>query len=322
LRQSLRDLDAAFRNLFDSKAGRRRGPRVAEPRFKSRKDHRQAVRFTANARFGITSGRKLSLPKIGEVAVRWSRDLPSGPSPVAVVEDASGRYFASFVVETDPAADLERFAFDPDAAYAQTGIDLGLAHFAVLSDGEKVAAPRFLRKEERKLAKLPKCLARKQKGSNNREKAVAKVARQHARVADQRRDFHHKLSTDLVRDSQAICVEDLCVKGLARTRRAKPVHDAGWPGFVGMLEYKCKRYGRAFAKVDRFAPTSQVCSACGVQDGPKPLNVREWTCAGCGARHDRDVNAAINIRAAGLAVLACGGSVRPKRETSRAGSSR
>ena len=139
-----------------------------------------------------------------------------------------------------------------------------------------------------------------------------KVARAHARVADARREFHHQLSTALIRENQAIAVETLSVKGFARTRMAKSVHDAGWSSFLDMLEYKARKYGRTLVRIGRFEPTSQVCSAYGVKDGPKPLSVREWTCQECGTRHDRDVNAAINIKmAAGLAVSACGAQVRP-----------
>lgn len=313
--QALGDLNTAYRNFFGSIAGKRQGPKIREPRFRSRKDNRQAIRFTRNG-FSLREGGKLYLAKIGEIKVRWSRALPSQPSSVTIVKDAAGRYFASFVVVTDPDEDLERLPL-PDEA-AETGIDLGLTNFAILSDGTKVDSPKFLRRAERKLKKLQQDLARKQKGSNNRKKAVLKVARAHAKVADSRRDFHHKLSTRIIAENQGVYVEDLAVNGLGRTRLAKSVHDAGWSQFVGMLEYKAARYGRGFAKVDRFAPTSQVCSACGVSDGPKPLAVREWTCGGCGARHDRDVNAARNILklgqvAAGRAetLNACGGDVRP-----------
>lgn len=316
LQQALRDNDRAYFNFFDSIKRIRKGARVGAPRFRSRRENRQAIRFTANAKFKVAPGGKLALPKVGEVAVRWSRDLPSEPSSVTIIKDASGRYFASFVVVTDPEEDLERLPL-PDEA-AEVGIDLGLASFAVLSDGTVIDNPKFLRRAERKLKRLQQDLARKQKGSNNRKKAVLKVARAHAHVADARRDFHHKLSTELIRENQAVYVEDLAVAGLGRTRLAKSVHDAGWSAFVLMLEYKAARYGRGFAKVDRFAPTSQVCSACGVKDGPKPLSVREWTCGGCGARHDRDVNAARNILklgqvAAGRAetLNACGAQVRP-----------
>jgi putative transposase len=302
LQQSLRDLDSAYKNFFDGLKGKR--PRMGAPRYKSRKDTRQAVRFTANARWSITPGGKLRLPKIGDVKVKWSRSLPSVPSTVTVVKDSAGRYFASFVV-TGPAETL------PEAT-PEIGIDLGLTHFAVLSDGTKIDSPRFLRRAEKRLKKAQRALSRKEKGSKNRDRARHKVARAHAQVADARREFHHQLSTRLIRENQAVAVEDLAVKGLARTRLAKSVHDAGWSAFVAMLEYKAVRYGRTFVRVGRFEPTSQVCSACGMQDGPKPLHVRVWTCRACGAVLDRDTNAAVNVaKAAGLAVSARGAQVRP-----------
>lgn len=216
-----------------------------------------------------------------------------------------GRYFASFVVETGPEEVL------PDAT-PEVGIDLGLGHFAVLSDGTKIASPRFLRRAEKQLKKAQRALSRKEKGSKNRDKARIRVARAHTRVADRRREFHHQLSTQLIRENQAVAVEDLAVKGLARTRLAKSVYDAGWSAFVRMLEYKAARYGRTFVRIGRFEPTSQVCSACGVQDGPKPLHIRIWACGACGTVLDRDINAAINIaKAAGLAASARGAQVRP-----------
>ncbi|MFJ8959662.1 RNA-guided endonuclease InsQ/TnpB family protein [Lentzea sp. NPDC102401] len=293
LQQALADLNIAYRNFFASVTGRRKGRKVARPRFRSRKDNRQAVRFTRNARFAVLGNGRLRLPKIGDLAVRWSRDLPAEPSSVTIVKDATGRYFASFVVTTRQDEALP-------AVESEVGIDLGLTHFAVLSDGTKVAAPRFLRQAARRLARLQKSLSRKVKGSNNRRKAVIKVARAHARVADTRRDWQHKLSTAIIRDNQAVYVEDLCVAGLCRTRLAKSVHDAGWASFSGMLEYKAARYGRGFARIDRWLPTSQTCSECGRIDGPKPLSVRSWTCP-CGSVHDRDINAARNVLAAGQA---------------------
>ena len=305
LQQALADLTAAYRNFFASAAGRRKGPRVAPPRFRSRKDRRQSIRFTRNARFAVTAGGKLRLPKIGDIAVRWSRDLPSEPSSVTVIMDAAGRYFASFVIQA---------AADPlPQAGAEAGIDLGLTHFAVLSDGRKVASPRFLRRAERRLRTAHKALSRKAPGSSNRARARIRVARVHARVADARRDWLHKESTRIIRETQAVYVEDLCVAGLGRTRLAKSVHDAGWSAFVHMLEYKAARHGRTFARTGRFEPTSQVCSACGTKDGPKPLGVRTWTCAACGTVHDRDLNAARNILALGRRerLNACGGGVRP-----------
>ena len=148
------------------------------------------------------------------------------------------------------------------------GIDLGLTHFAVLSDGTKIASPRFLRRAEKKLKRAQRALSRKQEGSQNRDKAKNRVARAHVRVGDARRDFHHQLSTALIRENQAVAVEDLAVNGLARTRMAKSVHDAGWSAFVHMLEYKARLYGRRFYRIGRFEPTSQVCSACGAGMGP------------------------------------------------------
>jgi putative transposase len=221
-----------------------------------------------------------------------------------VIKDSAGRYFASFVVDIEPGALPE--------AETVIGIDLGLGHFAVLSDGRKICAPQFLRCAEKNLQRRQRELSRKQKGSRNRDKARVKAARAYAKVADARRDFHHQLSTALIRDNQAVAVEDLAVKGLGRTRLAKSVHDAGWSSFVAMLEYKARLYGRQFHRIGRFEPTSQTCSACGVKDGRKPLHVRTWQCRACGVWLDRDINAAVNVaKAAGLAVTACGAQVRP-----------
>ncbi|MFE2578679.1 RNA-guided endonuclease InsQ/TnpB family protein, partial [Streptomyces sp. NPDC059378] len=274
LQQSLRDLDTAYRNFFDALKGKR--PTMGAPRLKSKRDNRQSIRFTANAAWRITPGGKLRLPKIGDLEVKWSRCLPSTPTTVTVAKDAAGRYFASFVVETDASEVLPQTT-------AEIGIDLGLGHFAVLSDGTKVDSPRFLRRAERRLKKAQRELFRKEKGSGNRNKARVKVARAHARVADARREFHHRLSTRIIRENQAVAVEDLAVKGLARTRLAKSVHDAGWSAFVKMLEYKAARYGRTFTKIGRFEPTSQVCSQCGVKDGPNPRVGRRGGVSGCGA---------------------------------------
>jgi putative transposase len=304
LQQALADLNAAYRNFFASVKGTRKGPKVARPKFRSRRNHRQAIRFTANAPFKVLANGKLRLPKIGDVPVRWSRPLPSEPSSVTIVKDSAGRYFASFVVQAKPGTLRE--------AESVVGVDLGLMHFVVLSDGRKIDAPQFLRRAERMLKRRQQDLSRKQKGSANRDKARLKVARAHARVADARRDFHHQLSTALIRENQAVAVEDLAVKGLGRTRMAKSVHDAGWSSFVAMLEYKARRYGRGFIRIGRFEPTSQECCLCGRRDDPKPLHIRAWQCPGCGGWLDRDINAAVNVaKAAGLAVTACGAQVRP-----------
>ncbi len=318
LQQALADLNTAYRNFFASLSGKRKGPHIAPPRYRSKKDSRQAIRFTKNARFSITPGGRLRLPKIGDVAVRWSRSLPAEPSSVTVVKDAAGRYFASFVVKV---------AGQPlPQAQTEIGIDLGLGHFAVLSNGRKIGSPRFLRRAEKKLKRLQRALSRKEKGSNNRAKARHAVARRHAKVADARREFHHQESTRIIRDNQTVIVEDLAVGGLARTRLAKSVHDAGWSAFVAMLEYKAALYGRTFHRINRWFPSSRMCSKCGALAESMPLNVRSWVCP-CGAAHDRDVNAAINILAAGRAerLNACGDLVRPPlavAQVSEAGSHR
>jgi putative transposase len=307
--QACQDARRAYRNWFDSLSGKRKGRKVGHPRFRSRKDHRQSVRLTRNG-FAL-HGDLLYVAKIGGMRVRWSRPLPSVPSSVTVIREADGRYYASFVVEVAAAA--------LPAASADIGLDLGLTTLAVASDGEKIANPRHLRARQRNLAQAQRALCRKQKGSANRAKARVRVAVQHRKVREARADYLHKTALRLIRDNQAVYVEDLAVSGLARTRLAKSVHDAGWATLVRLLEEKAQRYGRTVVKVGRWFPSSQVCSMCGVKDGPKPLSVREWTCGACGARHDRDVNAARNILFEGRKVAAgqadtlnaCGGTVRP-----------
>jgi putative transposase len=300
--QACQDARRAYRNWFDSLSGKRKGRKVGHPAFR-RKHHRQSIRLTRN---GFTlHGERLYVAKAGDIRVEWSRPLPSVPSSVTVIKEPDGRYYASFVVEREatplPACDRE------------TGIDLGLASLAVTSDGEVIGNPRFLRAKERKLARAQRALSRKRKGSANRAKARRRVAVLHRKVRETRLDHAHKTALRLVRDNQAVYAEDLCVSGLARTRLARSVHDAGWSQFLRLIEEKSAQYGRTFAKIGRFEPTSQVCSACGAKDGPKPLSVREWTCAACGTVHDRDVNAAKNILAAGRAdnPNACGAQVRP-----------
>jgi putative transposase len=284
-------------------SGKRKGRKAGHPRFRSRKDNRQSVRLTRN---GFTlHGDRVYIAKVGDVKIRWSRPLPSEPSSVTVIREADGRYYVSFVVERDaqPLPVIGR----------ETGIDVGLDRLAVTSDGEVIPNPRFLRARERHLGRAQRALARKKKGSANRAKARHRVAVLHRRVRETRLDHAHKTALRLIRDNQAVYAEDLAVAGLARTRLAKSVHDAGWSQFLRLLEEKAEHYGRTLHRIGRFVPSSQVCSACGVKDGPKPLSVRTWTCLSCGVVHDRDVNAARNILAAGQAdrLNACGGNVRP-----------
>jgi putative transposase len=186
-----------------------------------------------------------------------------------------------------------------------------------LSTGEKITNPRHERRDRTRLAKAQRVLAKKEKGSRNRDKARIKVAKVHARIADRRRDFLHKLSTRLVRENQTIVIEDLTVRNMLKNRTlARAISDASWSELRSMLEYKTQWYGRDLIAVDRWYPSSRTCSACGHLVAKLPLNIREWTCAACGTVHDRDENAAKNILAAGLAVSACGAGVRPQRRTS------
>jgi putative transposase len=305
--QACQDARRAHRNWLDSRFGKRKGRRVGHPRFRT-KHGRQSIRLSRNG-FAVR-GTRLYVAKVGQLRVRWSRELPSVPSSVTVIREPDGRYYASFVVERDPTP------LRP--VLRNAGIDLGLVVFATIavSDGtvETLANPRPLRAAERRLTHVQRQLSRKQKGSKNRAKARLRVAIAHRKVRDQRADHHHKLALRLIRENQAIAVEDLAVAGLARTRLAKSVHDAGWTRFVSLLDAKAAQYGRQVVKVGRWVPTSQTCSGCGHRDGPKPLGIRAWRCPACGMVHDRDVNAARNILvAAGLAetLTACGGHVRP-----------
>lgn len=287
LQQALRHLDSAWKNCFEKRA--------AQPRFK-RKDGEQSATFVRSAMKVTTDG--VTLSKIdGLLDIRWSRDLPSDPSSCTVTKDVTGRYHISFVVEFEP-AQLE-------PVEQAVGVDLGLTHLAILSDGEKIENPRFLQNDLDKLARAQRSLARKKKGSSNRRKQKLKVARLHARIAQKRKDQAHQLSTRLIRENQAIAVESLAVKHMVRNRSlARSISDAGWGMFVRMLEYKAAWYGRTVIKIDRWFPSSKTCSDCEHQLESLSLSVRTWECPACGRAHDRDVNAAKNIlRAAGLADL-------------------
>jgi putative transposase len=252
-------------------------------------------------------GVSLKLAKMdAPLAIRWSRTIPKGAkvTTVTVSKDTAGRYHVSMLCDDVVAARPK--------AQSQVGIDLGLTHFAILSTGEKIAAPNAFRRNEARLARLQRRLAKKQKGSANRKKTKLKVARMHARTADSRRDFLHKLSTRLINENQVIAIESLSVKNMQKNRSlAKSISDASWSEFVRQLEYKAQWYGRTLVGIDRWYPSSRRCSDCGHTVARMPLNVRSWTCPECGSIHDRDINAARNVLAAGLAVSAHGESVSP-----------
>ena len=305
--QACNDARRAYRNWFDSLSGQRKGRPVGHPVFR-RKHQRQSIRLTRNG--FARRGQRLYVAKVGDIKVEWSRDLPSVPSSVTVIKEADGRYYASFVVE--------RQATPLPPCDREIGIDLGLATLIVTSDGEIIGNPRFLRAKERALARAQRALSRRRKGSANRGRARHRVAVLHRTVRHRtvratRLDHAHKIAFRLVRDNQAVYAEDLCVAGLARTRLARSVQDVGWSQLLRLMEEKAARYGRTFARIGRFEPTSQVCSAYGAKDGPKPLHVRAWTCMACGTVHDRDVNAARNILAARRADKSngCEAGVRP-----------
>ena len=298
LQQGLQHLQQAYVNFW--------AKRARYPHFKSKHKSRASATFTTSG-FRYRDG-QVTLAKMSEpLDIRWSRPLPEGaePSTVTVSRDAAGRWHISILVE-------EAIKTLPPLGPA-VGIDAGVTSLVTLSTGEKVTNPRHERRDRARLALTQRRLARKAKSSANRAKARVKVAQVHARIADRRRDHLHKLSTRIIRENQTVIIEDLTVRNMVRNHAlARAISDASWSEFRRMLEYKADWYGRTVVAIDRFYPSSKTCSTCGAITAQMPLNVREWTCQ-CGAAHDRDVNAAQVIRAAGLAVLACGDGVRPAR---------
>src|SRR5262249_31168589 len=296
--QALRHLDRAFRQFFEGRA--------QYPTFK-KKQGRQAAEYTTSAFRWNAQTRALTLAKMdAPLDIHWSRSFTGVPTTVTISRDTAGRYFVSFLVDEA----IQALA----VVNAMVGVDVGLKDLAVLSTGEQVANPKHLHRSERKLAHAQRTLARKQKGSRNREKARLKVARSHARIGDQRLDGLHQLTTRLIRENQVICVESLAVKHLVRNRAlAKAISDVGWGELVRQLAYKATWYGRTLVAIDKWYPSSKRCSACGRILDSLPLQVRQWTCPECGIRHARDRNAAENVLAAGLAVNACGEAVRRGR---------
>ncbi len=301
LQQALRHLDRAFVNFFEGRA--------EYPTWKSKR-HEQSATYAANA--FTWDGKVLTLAKMdASLAIVWHRPLPAGckPSSVTITKDSANRYFVSILVKQD----IKSLPVTPK----MVGLDLGIKSMVALSTGEQVGNPKYFARDEKKLAKAQRRLARKQKGSKNRAKARLKVARVHARIADRRRDYQHKLSTRIVHENQVVCVESLTVKNMVKNHAlAKAISDVGWGEFVRQLAYKAQWYGRTLVKIDRFYPSSKTCHACKYILDALSLDIREWVCPACGVVHDRDTNAALNILAEGLSVMACGGNVR--REQVRA----
>ena len=302
LQQALRHLDRAFVNFFEGRA--------AYPTFK-KKRHEQSATYVSNA--FMWDGQALTLAKMSApLEIVWHRPLPEGckPSSVTIIKDSANRYFVSILVADDikPLPMVKKMV----------GLDLGITSMVALSSGESVGNPRYFAKDEKRLAKAQRRLAKKKKGSKNRNKARLKVAKIHARIADRRRDYQHKLSTRIAHENQVICVESLAVKNMVKNHSlAKAISDVGWGEFVRQLECKSQWYGRTLIKIDRFYPSSKTCHACKHVLDSLLLDIREWVCPACGVVHDRDTNAALNILAEGLSAAACGGSVRPVRVRAR-----
>jgi putative transposase len=290
LQQSLKQLDQAYKNYFDSLAGKRKGRKVGLPKFK-KKSSQQSATFTSAA-FKVSDG-IVYLAKIGDLKPIWSRELPSKPSSVTVIKDAANRYFLSFVVDVQPVK--------TDAKNSCIGIDLGIKTFAVMSDGSKAESPDYSRLD-RKLRRLQKKLARQPKESNRREVTRLRIAKIHKKIIDKRNDFLHKLSTKIVSENQVTILEDLNVSGMVKNRKlARAISLQGWRQFRDRCESKAKKFlDREFRTISRWEPTSQYCSVCGSKWGKLDLSIRSIKCLNCGAEHDRDENAARNIAQVGI----------------------
>lgn len=289
LQQSIADLGVAYKNFFESLKGKRKGIKVKPPRFK-KKDNRQTARFRKGG-FSI-KGDRVYLAKIGELRIVWSRELPSPASSVTVIKDCAGRYFLSFVVEVEPINTI--------AKNQSIGIDLGIKTFAAMSNGEKVESPNYS-KLDRFIRKLQRKLARQQKDSKRRNTTRVRIAKLHNQISDIRKDFLHKLSSRIVKENSLVVLEDLNVSGMVKNRRlARVISLQGWREFRNFCEAKSDKFGRTFQAINRWEPTSQICSDCGYKWGKLDLTVREIICINCNSRHCRDENASRNIEKVGM----------------------
>lgn len=305
LQQVLRDLQTAYKNFFEKRAG--------YPSFK-RKGGAESAEYTLNGFNFDLATRTLKIAKIGEIKVKWSRPIVLEPSSLRILRDAAGRYFVSMVVEVTP---------QPMPTTGETvGIDFGLNRLATLSNGERIANPKHAYQYQKRMAFLQRRMARKTKGSKRRKHAAHRVAKLHAKITDTRKDAAHKFSTEMVKRFDTICIEDLNLRGMVKNHSlARSVSDAGIGMLTRLLQEKAERYGRTVIKVDRWFPSSKMCSECGHINKAVVLGVKDWTCPKCGTHHDRDDNAAKNIKAAGLTVSAHGGTARPVKASALKGKS-
>ncbi|MEG3976561.1 RNA-guided endonuclease TnpB family protein, partial [Microcoleus sp. herbarium8] len=302
LQQGLRHLQAAFSNFF---AGR-----AKYPNFK-KKHNGGSAEFTKSA-FRWKDKQVFLAKCTTPLSIRWSKQIPEGciPSIITVRLTPAGRWFVSILIDDYTIKPLPRIE-------KSIGLDVGITSLIATSDGDKITNPKHFTKLRKKLKKKQKALARKQKGSNNRQKARVQVARIYAQITDARQDFLHKLTIQLIRENQTIVVEDLAIKLMVKNHKlALAISDASWGELIRQLAYKCEWYGRELIKIDRWFPSSKRCGNCGHIVDKLPLNIREWGCPKCGTNHDRDINAAKNILAAGLAVKVCGANVRPQESKS------